>query len=229
MKCPHCLVTVHGSFSHTFVGSDVDGDWAVVSMVCPACKRLVLLLARGTAVYNGRSHTPATFDHLGAITESRLVRPKGASRPPAPAEVTAGAPSVAADYAEACLVLADSPKASAALSRRALQQLLRDKAGTTQRDLAPAIQEVLDSKQLPSHLARDPDAVRNTGNFAAHPLKSTSTGAIIEVEPGEAEWNLDVLEGLFDFYFVQPAISERKRAALDKKLADAGKPPMKTK
>jgi len=38
-----------------------------------------------------------------------------------------------------------------------------------------------------------------------------------------------VLEGLFDFYFVQPAISERKRAALDKKLADAGKPPMKTK
>src|SRR5439155_17670204 len=109
---------------------------------------------------------------------SRLIRPKGASRPPCPPEVTAEAPNIAADYAEASLVLADSPKASAALSRRALQQLLRERAGTTQRDLAPAIQEVLDSKQLPSHLARDLDAVRNTGNFAAHPLKSTKTGTV---------------------------------------------------
>ena len=227
MKCPHCLVTVHDAFSQVYVGSDTDGDWAVTRMLCPACKRLVLLLARGMAAYTGRAHTPETFSHLGAVTESRLIRPKGASRPPCPPEVTAEAPNIAADYAEASLVLADSPKASAALSRRALQQLLRERAGTTQRDLAPAIQEVLDSKQLPSHLARDLDAVRNTGNFAAHPLKSTTTGTVIEVEPGEAEWNLDMLEGLFDFYFVQPAISAKKRAALDKKLADAGKPPMK--
>jgi len=47
------------------------------------------------------------------------------------------------------------------------------------------------------------------------------------VEPGEAEWNLDVLESLFDFYYVQPARLQAKRAALDKKLAEAGKPPMK--
>jgi len=47
------------------------------------------------------------------------------------------------------------------------------------------------------------------------------------VEAGEAEWQLDVLTGLFDFYFVQPAESQRKRDALNKKLADAKKPPMK--
>ena len=155
------------------------------------------------------------------------MRPKGSVRPACPAEVQTDAPKIASDYAEACLVLADSPKASAALSRRALQHLLWDKAGTKQKDLADAIQEVLDSKQLPSHLARDLDAVRNIGNFGAHPLKSTSTGEIIDVEPGEAEWNLDVLEGLFDFYFVQPAVSAQKRTALNKKLQDAGKPPMK--
>ena len=38
---------------------------------------------------------------------------------------------------------------------------------------------------------------------------------------------LDVLEGLFDFYFIQPSKLKRKKKALDKKLADAGKPPMK--
>ena len=47
------------------------------------------------------------------------------------------------------------------------------------------------------------------------------------MEPGESEWCLDVLEALFDFYFVQPELLKRKRAALDKKLGEAGKPPMK--
>ena len=36
-----------------------------------------------------------------------------------------------------------------------------------------------------------------------------------------------MLVGLFDFYFVQPAAAERKRTALNKKLEEAGKPPMK--
>ncbi len=39
------------------------------------------------------------------------------------------------------------------------------------------------------------DAVRVIGNFAAHPIKSKSTGEIVDVEPGEAEWNLNTLEG----------------------------------
>jgi hypothetical protein len=32
------------------------------------------------------------------------------------------------------------------------------------------------------------DAIRTIGNFAAHPIKSTSSGEIVDVEPGEAEW-----------------------------------------
>jgi hypothetical protein len=90
------------------------------------------------------------------------------------------------------------------------------------------IQQVLDSKQLPSHLADSIDAVRAVGNFAAHPIKSQSTSSIIEVEPGEAGWLLDVLEGLFDFYFVHPAKIAAKRQALNNKLKEAGKPLLKT-
>ena len=55
-------------------------------------------------------------------------------------------------------------------------------------------------------------------------MKRTVTGAILDVEAGEAEWNLDVVELLFDFYFVQPAISAKRKAALNLKLREAGKP-----
>jgi hypothetical protein len=104
---------------------------------------------------------------------------------------------------------------------------LSEKGGLKPGDLANEIQQVLDSQRLPSHLAEAIDAVRNVGNFAAHPTKNKSTGEIVDVEPGEAEWLLDTLEGLFDFYFVQPAILKQKRDALNQKLSVVGKPPMK--
>ena len=61
-------------------------------------------------------------------------------------------------------------------------------------------------------------------SFAAHPQKGTNGGEIIEVEPQEAEWNLDVLGELFDHFFVRPAKLQMRKDALNKKLADAGKP-----
>ena len=79
---------------------------------------------------------------------------------------------------------------------------------------------------MPSNISEGLDAVRVIGNFAAHPIKSKSSGEIIEVESGEAEWNLDVLEALFDFYFVQPEILRLKKEALNKKLVEAGKVPL---
>ena len=47
------------------------------------------------------------------------------------------------------------------------------------------------------------------------------------MEPGEAEWNLDVIEGLFDLYLVQPAQMQGEKAQLNQKLADAGEPKLK--
>jgi hypothetical protein len=128
------------------------------------------------------------------------------------------------DFIEARAVLAISPKASAALSRRNMQAILRDKAATKSKDLYDQIEEVVATGKLPSHIEDGLHAVRNIGNFAAHPMKSMTTGAIVEVEPGEAEWNLDILESLFDFYFVQPAVAVKRKTELNKKLKEAGKP-----
>jgi hypothetical protein len=72
--------------------------------------------------------------------------------------------------------LHDSPKASAALSRRCLQHIIREKAKITRKDLAQEIQALIDSATLPSYLAESVDAVRNLGNFAAHPIRAPLQG-----------------------------------------------------
>jgi hypothetical protein len=108
-----------------------------------------------------------------------------------------------------------------------LQNLLREVEGVNPGDLASEIQQVIDIGALPAYLVSVVDSVRNIGGFAAHPMKSQRTGEVLPVEPGEAEWNLDVLGLLFDFYYVQPARVAAKRAALDAKLQAAAKKPLK--
>jgi hypothetical protein len=86
------------------------------------------------------------------------------------------------------------------------------------------IQEVIDSDEAPSWLSENLNTVRVAGNFAAHPIKSTNTGEVVEVEPGEAEFLLEVLDGVFDFYFVQPERARKQREALQKKLDETRRP-----
>jgi hypothetical protein len=226
MKCPHCLESFHDEQTRWSValGDDRDGPWIVERRTCPACKRFVVSLANGQ--FSPGFYPTQGFQNveLQTVAESMLVWPKGVARAAVPPEVPR---EIGEDYREACLVLTDSPKASAALSRRCLQNILRMAAGVKYGNLADEIQQVLVSHRLPSAIEENIDAVRNIGNFAAHPLKSQSTGEVLPVEPHEAEWNLDVLESLFDFYFVQPARAKAKKDALNKKLADAKKPPIK--
>lgn len=221
MKCPHCQVEIHESFfngailqGHNTAGpiGKHAGDlayWATSNMVCPACYEAIIKLKRKLGSGQGKE-------------SEYLVYPRKVIRPNAPKEVPQ---LIADDFNESCLVFSDSPKASAALSRRCLQGVLRDK-GFKHHDLVKAIQAAIDSKQLPTSVSENLDAVRNIGNFAAHPLKDTVAGSLEAVEPHEAEWNLDVLEELFDFFYVQPERSKQKRAALDAKLVAMGKPPM---
>ncbi len=210
MKCPHCLVNIHVTFRRVEnVVIDSDWRWDLHSAICPACQKAIINLEKLKKQNNSTAGWIAAY-------------PTATGRPPLPCEVSE---EFAKDYREACLVISESPKASAALSRRCLQNLLRSKGGVTPQDLSHEIDQIL--PKLPTYLAGAVDAIRNIGNFAAHPIKSTNTGEIVEVEPGEAEWLLELLEQLLDFYFVYPAKLQAKRDALNKKLQEAGKPPMK--
>ncbi len=232
MECPHCGKGIHYSPTKIRIGCDSEVCWQLEGEICPECTRLILYLESGQAV-TGRSgqkpgpHIKVDGDwHVPTVNKiaRRLVNPPGPMRP-IPPEVLQSAPEVAEDFVEACLVLPFSPKASAALSRRCLQHVLVNKAGVTSDNLHNQIQEVIDSQKLPSMLADSLHHVRVIGNFAAHANKSKTTGEIVAVEPDEAEWNLDVLESLFDVYYVMPAKVKAKRDALDKKQKDAQKMP----
>lgn len=220
VQCGHCGADYHPETKEYPLGGDAEERlWRILLETCPRCRKFNLRLEWGLP----HQQAPHAMSH---VKGARVIHPRaGMIRKRAPVDVPK---PIAEDYNEACEVLADSAKASAALSRRCLQTILREHARVKAQDLSKEIDEVLASKQLPTYLANDIDAIRHYGNFAAHPIKSTSSGEIVPVEPGEAEWQLDLIERLFDFYFVGPAESKRKRDALNAKLADAKKPPMKT-
>lgn len=217
-KCPHCLHNVYfigapvgsagssGRFSESRF--ECRGGLETVNvhfLTCPNCQHVVV---RSSVEINGKT----TERLVWPLTTLRLVPPEVPEH-------------IKNDYREAADILQISPKASAALSRRCLQTVLTEAGKAKSKDLSKQIDEVLPS--LPTHLAKSVDAIRAVGNFAAHPIKSKSSGEIVEVEPGEAEWNLDVLDGSFDFYYVQPARTKQRRDALNQKLRGAGKRPLK--
>ncbi|MBS9478658.1 DUF4145 domain-containing protein [Ancylobacter radicis] len=135
--------------------------------------------------------------------------------------------SIADDYREACEVISFSPKASAALSRRCLQNILRAN-GYIAKDLSKEISLFLDeadTSKAPSTILRmTVDAIRNFGNFSAHPINDVTSLQIIDVEPEEAEWCLEIIEEMFDHFYVRPAEAAARKRALDEKLKAAGKP-----
>jgi len=215
MKCPHCTVDFHDNEITNSIGQDADGLWRIKTKKCSSCLRNIYYLENLVADSGQQGR-------YKSVSET-LIRPKVANRPPVPKEVPA---KYSEDYLEACLVIADSPKASSALSRRSLQLIIREKLSVKKSNLFQEIQEVIDKAMLPSDLLESIDAVRTVGNFAAHPIKSTSTGEIVPVEPHEADWNLEVIEMLFEYLFVRPEAVKKRRAAQNAKLKDAGKPPM---
>jgi len=104
-------------------------------------------------------------------------------------------------------------------------------AGYKGRDLAKEIDLLLNEsdtrKAIPSTLRTTIDGIRNFGNFSAHPITDRTSLQVIPIEEHEAEWCLEIIEEMFDHFYTRPAEAKAKKAALDAKLASAGKPPSK--
>jgi len=222
-KCPHCGCTVLFQSPAPVIQGEGTMYARGMPTACATVSGGDFVVIYSSKCPNPKCQKPIVTMKL--ITDGdkviyRLVHPSNVVRivpPEVPKEIKE-------DFQEASSVISLSEKASAALSRRCLQNMLNER-GFKGKDLNAQIDSVL--KILPTEIAFNLDAIRQIGNFAAHPMKSELTGEIVDVEKEEASWNLDVLEQLFDFFYVQPKTAEEKRKKLDAKLASLGKPPLK--
>ena len=211
MQCPHCRADFEGKF-HTFaLGMDPDGTWQVSSVRCPTCDRLIINLCTDQG---------CTFP----------AWPVSSVRPPLSDDVPV---ELTAEYHTASQILAFSPEASSAMSRRLLHRFLAEHVGAGTNSLAQQIDQANRMAEIPQYVKQALRALAQVARLDEDQAKSARPEALAPVRRGEADWVLDVLEMLFDLYFVQPAAMERKRALLEERsglvgagtAADAGGEP----
>lgn len=111
------------------------------------------------------------------------------------------------DYNEAFAILHLSPKASAMLSRRCLETIIKDFWGVDKYKLSRAIDILKDD--IPEELANVLESFRIIGNAAAH-FKLDSFGIPINVHYADAHNLLLLIELLFNEWY----IARHKRASL---------------
>lgn len=116
------------------------------------------------------------------------------------------------DYREACLIRNKSPKASATLSRRCLQGIIRDYWQIKKSRLVDEINE-LQSKIDP--ITWDAiNSVRHVGNIGAHMEKDVNL--IIDVDPEEAGLLIWLIETLLTEWYVSRHEREQRMSGLVK-------------
>jgi hypothetical protein len=219
--CPFCnqnatLTTTNiSSYSHHFNHKNKHGDLTVrtVVIVCPNsdCQEFTLRASL-------HETTTAPTGHLAAGTlknEWQLI-PASAAKVfpdyiPQP---------ILNDYYEACLIRDLSPKASATLSRRCLQGIIRDYWKVSKARLIDEIEAIKDKVDPLTWQAID--AIRHVGNIGAHMEKDINL--IIDVEPQEAGLLIGLIEMLIkDWYVARHERQERLKAVVklsqDKKQA----------
>lgn len=225
-ECPFCgrKAVVHdddhgtvSSFRHVFSHGNKYGDQSVAGqiVVCPNddCQEYTLhVITHDCAMRSG---------HLRDITQRALWR----LIPDSEAKVFPDyiPKPILDDYREACLIRDNSPRASATLSRRCLQGIIRDFWGISKGRLVDEIDAIKDKIDVETWEAID--AVRQIGNIGAHMEKDINV--IVDVEPNEAQLLIELVETLLTEWHVakherQTRMAAVKNAAAEKKTQKAG-------
>lgn len=110
------------------------------------------------------------------------------------------------DYEEACLIRDLSPKASATLSRRCLQGIIRDFHGIVESRLIDEINEL--EGKIDALIWQAIDAVRHIGNIGAHMEKDINL--IIDVDPQEASALIGLIEMLLKDWYIDRHEKEKQ-------------------
>ena len=216
-KCPYCghaqIVT-----DKTFAVNDIriQNDLSkhgkiggqITSIVCSNddCKEITLAFSLCEVAYRGVDWYLTKNKHY-----SWQLLPESTAKPqpdyiPQP---------IVENYHQACRIRDLSANASAAMSRRCLQGMIRDFCGIAFPTLAKEINKLraqVDEGKGPQGVNHDTmdaiDHVRSIGNIGAHMEKDINL--ILDVEPAEAQALIDLIELLFEEWYVAQHIRKAK-------------------
>jgi len=207
--CPHCntpqaVTDARYDLRWNYVGLDdqSEGKLALeqeaIGCANPDCGKTTMHVRIG-----GRKfvNSNVRVDDSAVLFDQTLI-PQGSAKPqpdyvPEP---------LREDYYEACLIRDLSPKASATLTRRCIQGMIRDFAKITKGTLAKeieALREAVDDGSADRAISIESvdaiDQVRGIGNIGAHMEKDINL--VVEVDPGEAQALIELVEMLFEEWY----------------------------
>jgi hypothetical protein len=119
---------------------------------------------------------------------------------------------------------------SAVLARRIVGDVLKDFAGKSQWSLTARIRSFIADGKHPSSLTDNLEHLREIADFGAHTQEAEQESeggemetVIIDADRDDAEWTLDLVDGLFDYLIVRPQKDEAMKAKWDKNIQRAGR------
>ena len=218
-SCPYCnrdTTITDSNYSSRIHYFDIENKGGLLGLStivvsCPneKCREYVINGSLYKGKYNEYNSKPMTVDHP-ILTWS--MKPSSSSKQfpkyiPQP---------IILDYEEACLIRDLSPKASATLSRRCLQGIIRDFWNVKKGRLVDEINEI--KKQIDPVTWEAIDAVRSIGNIGAHMEKDINL--IIDVDPNEAQLLIGLIEILIKDWYIN---RYEKQQHLENIISVAGK------
>ena len=203
MICPYCGTGVNIDWSEDAlpIPSNEDKEeegYGQLYGYCPECNGYLVLIQHGIGYeYNTYSHR----SYLNDVKFQEQIYPKFNYKKTLDASIPQKYCEL---FREAESVLSLSPRASATLSRYLLQIILHEELNIKKKNLEEEIKELETHSNIPSTLITMLQVMRKVANFGAHPKKNTNSNEIIDVEIGEADIMLDLINELFDYLFVKP-------------------------
>jgi hypothetical protein len=207
--CPHCdtKTTINNdNFKSSENGMTIDNsegnrlirnEW----IICPNedCKKITLTAALYEYYWNGQWNKGELIRHWRLLPDSYAkVFPEYIPK------------VLRNDYEEAAKIIDLSPKASATLSRRCLQGIIRDFWGVSKARLIDEVSAIED--KVDPLTWKSIDSVRQVGNIGAHMEKDINL--IIDVDPEEASLLLQLIELLFEEWYIHRHEREQKLKAI---------------
>lgn len=167
-----------------------------ISCPNPNCRELSLSVALHKYGLSHGDH--GSWVVKGGAIQTWQLMPRSRAKPQ-PAYIPIG---IRKDYEEACLILGDSPKASATMSRRCLQGIVRDfwQIPLNKRGNLGAELNLIEEKVAPSTWNAI-TTIREIGDIGAHMEKDVNY--IVEVEADEASMLIELIEMLFQDWYIE--------------------------